>query len=243
MIKITVWNEYRHEKSEPAIADVYPKGIHAVLAAFLGEEADFTVRTATLDEPDCGLTQEVLDDTDVLFWWGHMAHGELPDEVADRVHQAVLSGMGFIALHSAHHSKPFKRLMGTPCNLTWREDGDMERLWVVAPEHPIVQGIDRYFDLPHEETYGEPFSVPEPDKLVLVGWYDGGDVFRASCCWRRGYGKVFYFQPGHESFPTFYDSRVQRILKNAVRWAVPDCRVTELLCPHVEKPTVKFDDK
>lgn len=242
MIRITVWNEFIHEKESPEVKAIYPRGIHQAIADFLGKEADFTVRTATLDDPDCGLTEEVLADTDVLFWWGHVVHHRVPDEVAQRVHQAVLRGMGFVALHSAHHSKPFKLLMGTPCNLTWREDGDMERLWVVAPEHPIAQGIDRYFDLPHEETYGEPFSIPEPDKLVFVGWYDGGDVFRAGCCWRRGYGKVFYFQPGHESFPTYHDSRVQRVLCNAARWAVADCRIPALDCPHVTKPEPKFDN-
>lgn len=241
MIRITVWNEYRHEQQEERIREVYPDGIHGCIAQFLGQEEDFTVRTATLDEPECGLTQEVLDNTDVLFWWGHMAHPEVPDEIAVRVQQSVLKGMGLIVLHSGHHSKPFRLLMGTPCNLTWREDGDSERLWVVAPGHPIVAGIDRYFDLPHEETYGEPFDIPEPDKLVLIGWYSGGDVFRAGCCYRRGRGKIFYFQPGHESFPTYYSKPVQTVLKNAVRWAYPDSRIPELTCPHVTKPEPKYE--
>lgn len=241
MIRVTVWNEYQHERQEPAIAAVYPEGIHSAIAAFLGQETDFTVRTATLEEPECGLTEEVLNDTDVLLWWGHMAHDKVPDEVAVRVQQAVLKGMGLIVLHSGHHSKPFKLLMGTPCNLTWREDGDMERIWVVNPAHPIAQGVGPYFNLEHEETYGEAFDVPQPDELVFVGWYSGGDVFRSGCCWQRGRGKIFYFQPGHESFPTFYNKNVQRVIKNAVRWAVPVNRTTELICPHVEKPHCNFD--
>lgn len=241
MIRVTVWNEYQHERQEPAIAAVYPEGIHSAIAAFLGQETDFTVRTATLEEPECGLTEEVLNDTDVLLWWGHMAHDKVPDEVAVRVQQAVLKGMGLIVLHSGHHSKPFKLLMGTPCNLTWREDGDMERIWVVNPAHPIAQGVGPYFNLEHEETYGEVFDVPQPDELVFIGWYSGGEVFRSGCCWQRGRGKIFYFQPGHESFPTFYNKNVQRVIKNAVRWAVPVNRTTELICPHVEKPHCNFD--
>lgn len=241
MIHVTVWNEYQHERTEPAVAAVYPEGIHRAIADFLGAEEDFTVRTATLEEPECGLTEAVLEDTDVLLWWGHMAHGKVPDEVAQRVQQAVLKGMGLIVLHSGHHSKPFKLLMGTPCNLTWREDGDMERIWVVNPAHPIAQGLDGYFNLEHEETYGEVFDIPQPDELVFIGWYSGGEVFRSGCCWQRGRGKIFYFQPGHETFPTFYNKNVQTVIKNAVRWAVPVNRTTELICPHVEKPHCNFD--
>lgn len=237
MIRVTVWNQFRREKTDERVRAIYPHGIHQAIADFLDEEEDITVRTATLDDPDCGLTDEVLADTDVLLWWGHGGdHLKVPDEVAVRVQQAVLKGMGFIPLHSSHHAKPFKLLMGTSCNLCWRQDGDMERLWVVAPDHPIVQGIDRYFDLPHEEMYGEPFDIPEPDKLVLMGWYEGGEAFRSGCCWRRGRGKIFYFQPGHETFPTYYNRAVQLIIKNAVRWAVPESRVAELDCPHVTKP-------
>ena len=233
MIRVTIWNEFRHEQTSEEVRAVYPAGIHGAIADFLGKEADITVHCATLDEPDCGLTQEVLDSTDVLLWWGHTAHGEVPDEVVERVKNAVHAGMGFIALHSAHHSKIFRALMGTPCNLGWREDGDFERVWVVDPSHPIVQGIDRFFELPHVETYSEPFSIPEPDKLVLAGWYEGGELFRSGCCWKRGHGNIFYFQPGHETFPIFYDPNVQTIIKNAVRWACPVIR-QEIGCPHID---------
>ncbi|MBQ4332619.1 MAG: ThuA domain-containing protein [Clostridia bacterium] len=243
MIRVTVWNEFYHEKTEESVRAVYPEGIHTVIAEFLGRQEDITVRTATLDQPECGLPPEVLAQTDVLIWWGHARHWEVPEEVARRVQEAVLCGMGFIALHSAHHSKPFRYLMGTTCNLSWREDGDMERVWVVAPDHPIAQGIDRYFDLPHEETYAEAFDIPEPDKLVFIGWYEGGEVFRSGCCWRRGRGKIFYFQPGHETFPIYRDSRVQRVITNAVRWAEPETRVPEVPCPNVQKPVLKFDEQ
>lgn len=236
MIRVTVWNEYRHEQNSEEIRAIYPDGIHGQIAKFLGEEEDFQVRTATLDEPECGLTQDVIDNTDVLLWWGHQAHNDVPDEIAKRVQEAVLKGMGMIFLHSAHHSKPFKRLMGTSCNLCWREDGDMERVWVVDPGHPITQGLGKYFEIEHEEMYGEPFGVPEPQKVVLMGWYEGGEVFRSGCCYIRENGKIFYFQPGHESFPVYYNKDVQKVIKNAIRWAVPVNRIDELVCPHVKKP-------
>lgn len=235
MTKVTVFNEFRHEKIDETVRAVYPEGIHTALKENL-EDEDIVIRTVTLDDPQCGLTEEVLNDTDVLMWWGHMAHNDVPDEVAVRVQQAVLKGMGFIVLHSGHHSKPFKLLMGTPCNLTWREDGDYELVWVCKPSHPIAQGIGRFIKLDHEETYGEPFDIPEPDELVFIGSYSGGEVFRAGCCFKRGNGNIFYFQPGHETFPTFKNPEVLRVLKNAIYWAKPVYRVGELECPHVKKP-------
>lgn len=240
MIKVTVWNEFYHEKTKENVRKIYPNGIHNAIADFLRCD-DISVRTATLDDEECGLTQEVIDDTDVLIWWGHMKHGDVPDEVVDRVQDAVLRGMGMIFLHSAHNSKPFRRLLGTSCNLGWREDGDMERLWVCAPSSPIVEGLGKYFDLPHEETYCEPFDIPEPDRLVLIGWFEGGEVMRSGCCYNRGNGRIFYFQPGHETFPTFYVPEVQTVIRNAVRWAFPTYRIDKLTCPHIpqEKPERK----
>ncbi len=235
MIKVTVWNEFRHEKTDPDCTAIYPDGIHMTIARFLACD-DIDVRTATLDEPDCGITKELLDDTDVMLWWGHMYHNEVTDEIARMVADAVLCGMGIIFLHSAHHSKPFKLLMGTPCHLNWRDEGDFERVWVVDSAHPIAQGIDRYFELAHEEAYSEPFEVPAPDRLVFTGWYEGGEIFRSGCCYLRGRGKIFYFQPGHETYPTYHDSNVQTVIRNAVRWAAPINRVPELTCPKVSAP-------
>ena len=236
MIRVTVWNEFIHEKEMDEVKKIYPDGIHAAIADFLGKEEDIEVRCATLDMEECGLTQEVIDNTDVLLWWGHCAHGSVPDEIVDRVQEAVLKCMGMIFLHSAHHSKPFRRLMGTSCNLCWREVGDMERLWVVDPGHPITQGLGKYFELEHEEMYGEPFGIPEPQKVVLLGWYEGGEAFRSGCCYVRGNGKIFYFQPGHETYPTYHNKDVQTVIKNAVRWAEPVNRVEKLECPHVKAP-------
>ncbi|HEY3290515.1 MAG TPA: ThuA domain-containing protein [Anaerolineae bacterium] len=221
-INVTVWHEYRHEKVHAEVARVYPKGIHEAIAEGLRTYPEFKVRTATLDEPEHGLTKEVLDHTDVLTWWGHMAHGDVKDEIVDRVHQRVMNGMGLIVLHSGHFSKIFKKLMGTGCNLKWREANEKERLWVVSPGHPIVAGVEEYFELPHEEMYGEHFDIPAPDEQVLISWFEGGEVFRSGCCFNRGLGKIFYFRPGHETYPTYLNATVRKIIANAVRWASPN---------------------
>lgn len=234
MIRVTIYNEFKHERIDENVAKVYPEGIHTALKSAL-EDDETVVQTVTLDNVN-DITDELLNKTDVMIWWGHMAHNDVPDEVAVRVQQAVLRGMGFIVLHSGHHSKPFRLLMGTPCNLTWRENGDYELVWVCNPAHPIAQGIGRFIKLDHVETYGEPFSVPEPQEVVFIGGYEGGEVFRSGCCWQRGNGKIFYFQPGHETYPIYYNSEIIRVLKNAVRWAKPTLRVEELLCPNVKKP-------
>lgn len=231
MIRVLVWNEFQHEKTSETVRGIYPNGIHNAIADFLRCD-DITVRTATLDDENCGITKEILDETDVIIWWGHMAHRQVPDEVAALVRDAVLDGMGAIFLHSAHHSKPFKMLLGTSCNLTWRESNDSERLWVIEPSHPITRDIDRCFYLEHEETYGEPFVVPTPDKLLLIGNYSGGEVFRSGCLYERGNGKIFYLQPGHETFPTFYVPEIQGIIRNAVRFVAPTFRKA-ITCPHV----------
>jgi trehalose utilization protein len=220
-IRVTVWNENRHEKSDQQVSRIYPKGIHGAIAGFLSEGQNLETRTATLDEPEHGLSEAVLSATDVLVWWGHQAHGEVRDEVAARVQNRVLQGMGLIVLHSAHLSKPFVRLMGTSCLLRWREAGEKERLWVVEPGSPIVDGIGPYFEIPHEEMYGERFDIPVPDATVLISWFAGGNVFRSGCCFLRGSGRIFYFRPGHETFPTYHQKEVQQVIRNAVRWAAP----------------------
>jgi trehalose utilization protein len=227
-IRVTVWNENRHEKTDERVRKVYPDGIHGALASILQSQG-MEVKTATLDEPEHGLTDAVLENTDVLVWWGHLAHHEVSDAVVEKVYQRVLGGMGLIVLHSAHFSKIFRKLMGTSCDLKWREIGEKERLWVVEPGHPIVEGIGEYIELPQTEMYGERFDIPAPDTLVFISWFAGGEVFRSGCCYNRGRGKVFYFRPGHETFPIFYNKDIQRVITNAVRWAA-----------QVEGPVPKF---
>src|SRR4051812_28689765 len=222
-IRVTVWNEYRHERNEEHKASqIYPQGMHSPIAHYLGTEPGVGhVRVATLDEPEHGLSQHVLDNTDVLTWWGHAAHHEVSDEIVERVHQRVLEGMGLLVLHSGHFSKIFRKLMGTTCNLKWREANEKERFWVIEHGHPIVEGLGEMFELPAEEMYGEPFDIPAPDTLVFVSWFPGGEIFRSGCCYHRGRGKIFYFRPGHETYPTYFDPNVLRVIGNAVRWCAP----------------------
>ena len=219
-VRVTVWNEYRHERKDEKVGAIYPEGIHATIAAAL-REYGLDVRTATLDEPEHGLTDEVLAATDVLIWWGHIAHKEVRDEVVERVHRRVLDGMGLVVLHSGHFSKIFQRLMGTTCNLKWRESNDREVLWVVAPGHPITEGLGEMIVIEDEEMYGEHFDIPPPETLVFISWFSGGEVFRSGACYTRGAGKIFYFRPGHETLPTYYHPDVQRVIANGVRWAAP----------------------
>ncbi len=217
-MNIVVWNENRHEKTNETVASIYPDGIHGAIANFL-KEAGHDVTTATLDEPEHGLTEELLEKTDVLIWWGHMAHGEVQDDIIERTKQRVLDGMGLIALHSAHFSKIFKSLMGTGCDLKWRESNDKERVWNVDPSHPIARGVGEYFEIEKEEMYGEHFDIPAPDELIFVSWFTGGEVFRSGATFKRGKGKIFYFRPGHETYPTYHQTEVQQIIRNAVEWA------------------------
>lgn len=243
MIRVTVWNEGVHEKTNNEVAGVYPAGIHGCIKNFLSSQDDMVIRTATLAQRRCGLSDEVLENTDVLIWWGHMAHDKVPDKLVEKIHKRVLGGMGLIVLHSGHHSKIFRALMGTTCNLSWRDD-DRERIWTVNPSHPIAKGIPESFNIPNEEMYGERFDIPEPDELVFLGWFAGGEVFRSGCCWQRGLGKIFYFQPGHETNPTYHIKHVQRIIINAVRWATPLNALDEVLaCPNVkDTPEEKYKE-
>jgi len=220
-IRVTVWNEFRHERKSDEIRTIYPDGMHGAIAAHLNSQPGITARTATLDEPEHGLTDDVLAASDVLTWWGHLAHGEVADAVVDKVQRRVLEGMGLIVLHSGHFSKIFRRLLGTTCQLKWREAGEREVLWVTCPGHPIVAGIDDHFVLEHTEMYGEHFDIPAPAETVFISNFAGGEVFRSGVTFRRGAGKIFYFRPGHETFPIYHDPAVLRVIANAVRWAAP----------------------
>lgn len=247
-ISVIVWNEFRHERENPAVRAHYPDGLHAVIAEALrslpglGRGAlPLTVGTATLDEPEHGLSEERLAGCDVLVWWGHKAHDQVSDALVERVQRRVLEGMGLVVLHSGHFSKIFRRLMGTNCSLKWREADERERVWVVEPSHPIAAGLGEYFELPYEEMYGERFDIPPPESTVFISWFEGGEVFRSGCCWQRGHGRIFYFRPGHEAYPTYHDGNVQRVLANAVQWAAPRVNMPDR-CPMVA-PLEALSDK
>ncbi|KAB8165812.1 trehalose utilization protein ThuA [Streptomyces sp. 3MP-14] len=236
-LRVTVWNENVHETTEPAVAERYPEGIHGAIAAGIGEHlTDAHIRTATLDQPEHGLTEEVLADTDVLTWWGHAAHDRVDDEVVRRVQRHVLAGMGLLVLHSGHFSKIFTSLLGTTCTLDWRNGQDRELVWTVAPTHPIAEGVPSPIDIPEQEMYGEHFDIPTPEELVFISSFSGGEVFRSGCTFTRGYGRIFYFSPGDQEYPVYHHPDVRRVLANGVRWAAQPER--ERRAPQIhERPT------
>ena len=238
--RVLVWNEFRHERENAAVTSIYPAGIHEAIAGGLREHG-LDVRTATFDEPDHGLSDAALRDTDVLVWWGHKAHDAVDDTVVARVLRRVHAGMGFIALHSTHYAKTFRALMGSPCTVQWREEGEKERLWVVSPEHPIARGVGPCIELAKEEMYGEPFGIPHPEEIVFISWFQGGEVFRSGVTFRRGLGRVFYFRPGHETFPTYHNPQVRRVIANACRWAAPIFTVTEPIANRRAAPLERID--
>lgn len=237
-IRAVVWGENVHEQNNKIVGGLYPDGMHGCIAAALNDDAAISATTATLQEPEHGLPEERLAQTDVLLWWGHAAHGDVDDAIVERVAEHVWAGMGLIVLHSGHFAKIFKRLMGTPCNLTWREAGERERLWVTARNHPIAAGLPDHFELENEEMYGEPFGIPEPQETVFISWFQGGEVFRSGVTYKRGAGNVFYFRPGHETYPTYHDANVRTVLRNAVKWAHnPAARVPNV----TDAPNVPVD--
>ncbi len=235
-LRVTVWNEYRHETHPGIPADIYPQGMHAPIAEHLRAQG-MNVRTATLDQPDHGLPDSVLDDTDVLTWWGHLAHDDVSDALVAKIQERVVLGaLGLVVLHSGHFSKIFKTLMGTTCNLKWREIGERERVWVIDPSHPVAAGVPETFEIPRSEMYGERFDIPQPTSLVFVSWFQGGEVFRSGCAYERGRGKIFYFSPGHETYPIYYQKEVLHVIANAVRWAAPAPDAPAPVYGHVPVP-------
>lgn len=237
-IRVTIWNEYIHEQKEPSVRAIYPDGIHGALAGSLASP-HLEIRTATLDEPEHGLTEAVLENTDVLLWWGHAAHDKVEDAIVRRVQQRVWEGMGIVVLHSGHMSKIFRALNGTSGKLHWREAGEKERLWVIDPAHPIAAGLPEHFELAREEMYGEPFMIAGDAKVIFISWFEGGEVFRSGFTLRRGNGRLFYFRPGHEAFPTYRDPNVLKVIANAIRWARPTVSMP-YPTTHVPEPLEKL---
>ncbi len=235
MIKVTVWNEYAEfQKTNEECLNAYPNGLHNTISDFLAKDKDITTKISLLDDEDCGLSEEILKDTDVLVYWGHTRHGDVPDETAKRIKDHVNKGMGVVFLHSAHKSKAFMQLLGSTGNLQWREIAESERVWTANPYHPIAKDVPQQFELEHEEMYGEPFDIPEPASTVFIGWFKGGNVFRSGVTYHRGAGKVFYFQPGHETYKGFHNENVQKVITNAVKWAKSDIRLETFDCPNTD---------
>lgn len=223
-VRVLVWGEFRHEKMNPVVAGLYPGGMHETIATTLRRDDRLQVTAVHLDMPEHGVTEALLAETDVIVWWGHLAHGDVADDVVNRVVLAIHEGMGAVFLHSAHFSKPFKRLMGTGCDLKWREAQDSETLWVTRPGHPLVAGITDHITLEREEMYGEFFDIPEPEQTVMISSFSGGEVFRSLCTWTRGAGRIVYFRPGHETHPTYHNEQVLRVIQNACHYAASERR-------------------
>ena len=223
-ISVIVWGENRHEQTEPSIAARYPDGMHGAIRQGIEEYlgADAEVTTVTLDDPEHGLTEERLAAADVLIWWGHAAHDEVADEVVERVHRHVLAGLGLIVLHSGHFSKIFQKLMGTSCSLRWRGETDRELVWTVDPTHPIAQGVPHPLIIEEQEMYGEFFDIPVPDELIFISSFSGGEVFRSGCTWKRGHGRIFFFSPGDQEYPVYFQPEIRRVISNGVEWAATD---------------------
>jgi trehalose utilization protein len=238
-IRVLVWNEGVHEATQPAIAAIYPAGIHGAIAdgltELLGDEV--VVRTATLADPEHGLSEQSLAETDVLLWWGHIAHDQVDDAVVARVQERVLSGMGLLVLHSGHFSKIFTRLLGTTCSLKWRNEAERELVWTVAPTHPIAAGVEHPIVIDHQEMYGELFDIPTPDDLVFISSFAGGEVFRSGVTFTRGHGRIFYFSPGDQEYPVYFHPQIRRVLANGVQWAAPTAApAVARTAPSVENP-------
>lgn len=233
-IRVNVWNEYTQAHKEPRIANVYPNGLHSTIAGFLNKDPDIAARTSLLTDPEQGLSEEILNNIDVLIWWAHGHHKDVEDRFAQRVVDHVRRGMGIIFLHSAHRAKPFMSLLGTSGRLGWREAEERCRVWAVNPDHPIAAGIPEQFVIDQEEMYSEPFGIPEPGSTVFISWYQGGNVFRSGVAYQREYGKIFYFQPGHETYPVYYNENVQKVISNAVKWAYSERKAPNLDCYEME---------
>jgi trehalose utilization protein len=242
-IRAVVWGENVHEQTDEVVREIYPDGMHGAIAAALNEDNGIKATTATLQEPEHGLTEKRLAETDVLIWWGHAAHDKVDDRIVERVQKRVWEGMGLIVLHSGHYSKIFRRLMGTPCSLKWREAGERERIWVINPAHRIAEGLGECIEIENTEMYGEPFAVPEPLETVFVTWFEGGEVFRSGLTWQRGAGRIFYFSPGHETYPIYHNADVRKVLRNAVHWANNPQKAWTSITTAPNVPTAKAREK
>ena len=213
-VKALVWSEFTEPK------DVYPKGIHGDIAAHLNAGGEVEAKVVQLADPDQGVSDADLEWADVLLWWGHKHHGKVTDETIGRIVKAVKEGgMGYFAIHSAHYSRGLIALLEDKCGLGGVGDGGAETVSVVAPDHPIAKGV-KDFVIPRVEYFIEPFTVPEPEAVVFRSTYEKTDGwFRTGCCWTVGKGRVFYFRPGHETYPIIRQPEVQKCIYNGALWA------------------------
>ncbi len=269
-VRVLVWDERQKEQKQ-----VYANFLGNEIANHLRSRQGFTVQSVGLDDPQQGLPDEVLDQAQVLIWWGHVRHTEIKPEKGRQIVERVKAGkLALIALHSAHWSTPFIEAMyertridarrrypdaatkiefvpmagflaptydslltpayyalhagGVVKNVrvdlpncvfpSYRHDAKHSRVTMLHPEHPIAQGVPPVFEVSQTEMYDEPFHVPEPDAVIFQETFRDGGWFRGGMVWTLGKGKVFYFRPGHETYPVFKEEYPLRILENAARW-------------------------
>lgn len=270
-VRVVVWDE-----RQPSQKEAYENFLGNAIADFLRGEDGLAVQSVTIDDPEQGISQAVLDNCDVLIWWGHKRQSEILPEAGKRIVERISSGkLHLIALHSAHWSTPFVEAMNeitrrrtvatgtaksdityvpppkqytvprydtrlTPftiarkfpdgrqnlevhlpycCFPAYRNDGKPSHVKILQKGHPITKGIPHEFQISRTEMYDEPFHVPEPDDVILEERWATGEWFRSGMLWRLGKGIVFYFRPGHETFPVYKEQFPLKILSNAVRWA------------------------
>ncbi|MDR2303060.1 MAG: ThuA domain-containing protein [Treponema sp.] len=240
-IRVTVWNEYQDEQKREEVTKVYPNGLHVAIADFLNREGGIKAKCSVITDPDQGFSEEILDDTDVMVYWAHMLHHIVEDRFAQRLVDRVQRGMGIVFLHSAHRSKAFCQLLGTSGRISWREAEERCRVWAANPQHPIAAGVPLQFVIDHEEMYSEPFGIPNPDDTVFISWFQGGNVLRSGVTFHREFGKIFYFQPGHETYPNYFNRDIQRVITNAVKWAASAVRIPNTDCPNDTEPLEKLN--
>ena len=243
MVRVTIWNENRHEQSNEHVQKLYPKGIHGAIADLLAQDEAIVTQTATLDEPEHGLSEEVLDNTDVLFGGVIAPTGKFKMKLSTESNSAYSAVWDWWCCHSGHYAKIFKRLMGTNCSFKWREEAERERLWNVAPGHPLTQGIGEQIVLENAEMYGERFDIPEPDESIFISWFEGGEVFRSGCVWRRGHGTIFYFRPGHETYPIYYNQEIGQVLRNAAHYCQARVSISTRKSPHIAASFEELSEK
>lgn len=274
-VRVVVWDE-----QQPKQRGAYPNFLGNQIASYLKKQPGLSVKSVRMNDPEQGLSSEVLDNCDVLIWWGHRRQQEITPETGQALVERIRAGqLSLIALHSAHWSTPFMEAMnarsrddalaklpeadrgratfelihpfkdkykppkrddsptpraeystaadGAPriklylpnsCFPAVRADGMPSHVTAVLPNHPIARGIPAKFTILHTEMYDEPFHVPAPDQVVFEEHWDAGEHFRTGMVWKLGRGKVFYFRPGHETYPVYFEPYPLKILDNAVRW-------------------------
>jgi len=273
-VKVVVWDE-----QQPAQKQAYSSFLGNSVAEHLGAQPGISVRSVNINDPGQGLAGGVLDDCQVLIWWGHVRHAEISAETGRSIVERIKDGkLSLVALHSAHWSTPFVEAMNertrldvvgkfhsegnerleitfvspaqrymvpkadarvTPyvswrkfpdglakatvhlplcCFPAYRGDGKPSRVTLLKPDHPIAQGIPKEFEIPQTEMYDEPFHVPQPDEVILEERWAAGEWFRSGAVWKLGKGRVFYFRPGHETYPIYKQPIPLKIMTNSVRW-------------------------